>query len=60
MAVPALQALTMATTSVTQTEYDALVRKSEQLRILKNYVALEEVITKSQIETLIKAMEVEK
>ena len=34
-----------------------LVRDSEQLRILKNFVALEDVVCKSQIETLIKAME---
>lgn len=34
-----------------------LIKKSEQLRILKNFVALEDVLCKSQIETLIKAME---
>lgn len=57
MAVPALQALTTATTSLTQKEYDALIRESEQLRILKNFIALERVLCKSEIETLIKAME---
>lgn len=58
MAVPAFKALTEATTSITQNEYDALIRESEQLRILKNFISLEEVICKSQIEEVIKAMEV--
>lgn len=57
MAVPALQALTTATTSLTQKEYDALIRESEQLRILKNFVALEDVYSTDQIKSLIKAME---
>lgn len=57
MAVPALQALTTATTSLTQKEYDALIRESEQLRILKNFVVSEDVISKSEVERLIKAME---
>lgn len=57
MAVPALQALTTATTSITQNEFEDLIRKSEQLRIIKNYVELEEVYCKDQIKTLIKAME---
>lgn len=57
MAVPALQALTTATTSITDSKYDGLIRESEQLRILKNFVALEKVYSKSEIENLIKAME---
>lgn len=39
--------------------YSGLVRESEQLRILKNFVNLEEVYSKDQIKALIKAMEVE-
>ena len=39
--------------------YAQLVRESEQLRILKNFVANEDVISKSEIERLVKAMEVE-
>lgn len=39
--------------------YAHLVRESEKLRILKNFIALEEVYCKDQIKTLIKAMEVE-
>ena len=57
MAAPALQALTTATTSITKNKYDKFVRESEQLRILKNFVALEAVYSKDQIATLIKAME---
>lgn len=58
MAVPALQALTTATTSITDNKYDALIRESEQLRILKNFIALETVYSKSEVATLVKAMEV--
>lgn len=37
--------------------YAKLVRESEQLRILKDFVNLEEVYSKEQIKALIKAME---
>lgn len=57
MAVPALQALTQSTTTVTDEKYERLIRQSEQLRVLKNFVALEDVYCKDQIKTLIKAME---
>lgn len=39
--------------------YSGLVRESEQLRILKNFVNLDAVYSKDQIKELIKAMEVE-
>lgn len=49
----------MDTVTVNVGVYAHLVRESEQLRILKNYVQLEEVYSKEQIKALIKAMEVE-
>jgi hypothetical protein len=39
--------------------YADLVRESEQLRILKNFIELEEVFSKDQVKVLVKAMEVE-
>lgn len=36
-----------------------LIRESEQLRIIKNFVDIEDVYSKEQIKALIKAMEVE-
>jgi len=57
MAVSALQRVCGTTIEVSESNYNALVRQSEQLRILKNFVALEEVIVKSQIVEVIKAME---
>ncbi len=38
-------------------EYEKLIRESEQLRILKNYIRNEKVIYKSEAEYLINAME---
>ena len=49
----------MDTVTVNIGVYAHLVRESEKLRILKNYVALEEIYSKDQIKVLIKAMEVE-
>ena len=49
----------MDTVTVNVGVYAHLVRESEKLRILKNFVALEEVYCKDQIKALIKAMEVE-
>jgi hypothetical protein len=49
----------MDTVTVNVGVYAHLIRESEQLRILKNYVGLEEVYSKDQIKALIKAMEVE-
>lgn len=57
MAVSALSTLTQSTTTILDSEYNKLIRQSEQLRILKNFAALEEVYCKDQITTLIKAME---
>lgn len=36
-----------------------LIRESEQLRILKNFISFEEVFGKQEIATLIKAMDME-
>ena len=38
-------------------KYEVLIRENEQLRILKNFIKLENVYSKTEIETLIKAME---
>lgn len=38
-------------------ELGYLIKKREQLRILKNFINLEEVYSKDQIQTLVKAME---
>ena len=58
MAVSTLQKTFGGTTiETTEADYKALVRESEQLRILKNLVALEEIYSKEQIKTVIKAME---
>lgn len=59
MAVSAVTKLVATTVEITEAHYEDIVREREQLRILKNFIALEEVLCKSQIETLIKAMEVE-
>lgn len=53
-----IQALQIPSVDVPTEHFKNLTRDSEQLRILKNYCKLEEVITKSDILTLIKAMEV--
>lgn len=53
-----IQALQIPSVDVPTEHFKNLIRDSEQLRILKNYCKLEEVITKSDILTLIKAMEV--
>lgn len=54
----ALQQLTMSTVNVAEEQFKNLIRDSEQLRILKNYCKLDEVLTKNEILTVIKAMEV--
>lgn len=56
MASP-LQALSVSTVNITEEKNDNLVRESEQLRVLKNYCKLEEVILKEDVLKLIKAME---
>lgn len=38
-------------------EYEKRIRESEQLRILKNYIKSEKVLTKADVEELIEAME---
>lgn len=53
-----LVTLTTSTVNITQKEFETLVEKREQLRILENFVDLEEVYSKEQIKALIKAMEV--
>lgn len=57
MAVSALTKLTGTTIEVTEDKYEKLVREREQLRILKNFIKQENVLVKSEVETLIKAME---
>ena len=56
MAVPALQVLTQSTTTITDAKYDDLIRQSEQLRILKNFIRCEKTYS-TEYEELIKAME---
>lgn len=60
MAVSSLSKLCNNTIDVPESEFYNLVKQSEQLRILKNYTKLENVIVKDDILTLIKAMEGEK
>ena len=58
MAVSALTKTFGGTTmEITEDKYDELVRESEQLRILKNYIKLETTFTKSEVVNLINAME---
>lgn len=57
MAVGALNKIAGTTIEVCEHNYNNLVRESEQLRILKNYARHENVIVKSDILTLIEAME---
>ena len=58
MAVSALTKTFGGTTiETTENAYNALVRESEQLRILKNFINLESVYSKVEVQTLIKAME---
>lgn len=56
MAVSALSALTQNTITITEKRHDELVRQSEQLRILKNFIRLEQTYS-TEYENLIKAME---
>lgn len=42
---------------LTQSEYNKLIKHSEQLQILKNFIKRESTITKSEILNLINAME---
>lgn len=56
MAVSALQSLTQSTTTITDERYEKLIRQSEQLRILKNFIRCENTYS-TEYETLIKAME---
>lgn len=53
----ALQQLTISTVNITEDKHNKLIRESEQLRILKNFAKLDEVILKETVVTLIKAME---
>lgn len=48
-----------AVMETTEAKYEWLVRQSEQLRILKNYIKLESTLTKSEIVNLINAMDME-
>lgn len=57
MAVSALNKICGTTMETTEVKYDELIKEREQLRILKNFVKLEEVILKDTVLTLIKAME---
>ena len=57
MALSTLEILTKRTTTIEEREYESLIRQSEQLRIIKNFLALEEVYTKTDLITLVKAME---
>lgn len=50
-------ALTEETNTITQIRYDALLRDSERLRILKNFIRSESVVCKKDIIELVKAME---
>ncbi len=59
MAVSALTKIAGTYMEVCEGKYDDLVRQSEQLRVLKNFVALEDVYCKDQVKTLIKAMDME-
>ena len=58
MAVPVIAKLVTSTVELTESGYEALVRESEQLRIIKNFVGLEDVYGVTQVQMLIKAMEV--
>lgn len=59
MAVSALTKTFGGTTiETTEARYDELVRQSEQLRILKNFIRCENTYS-TEYETLIKAMEAE-
>ena len=53
----ATQQLSIPTVNIAEVQFNCFIRDSEQLRILKNYCKLEEVLTKSEVLTLIKAME---
>lgn len=57
MALSTFETLTKRTTTIEEKEYESLIRQSEQLRIIKNFLALEEVYTKTDLITLVKAME---
>lgn len=57
MAVGAFTKIGTTTIETTEEKYIALVRQSEQLRILKNFVRQENTIVKSEIINLINAME---
>lgn len=57
MAVGTFTKLAATTVEITEAQYEKLIRKSEQLRILKDYVKYEKVITKNEILTLIEVLE---
>lgn len=62
MAVGALNKIAGTTIEVTEGKYDALVRESEQLRILTNLIKLNDlesgiIVTTIELNNLIKAME---
>ena len=58
MAIP-VNSQTENTVTIFTGVYGHLVRESEQLRILKNFVESDDVYSKDQIKALIEAMEVE-
>lgn len=57
MAVGAFNKLANTTIETTEAKYETLIRESEQLRILKDYVRAEKVIMKSEVLTLIDVLE---
>jgi hypothetical protein len=57
MEVAPFAKLSVTTVEIPKSAFEEFVRQSEQLRILKNFIALDDVLIKSQIETVIKAME---
>ena len=57
MGVAPFAKLAVTTVEIPESAFEEFIRQSEQLRILKNFIALDDVLIKSQIETVIKAME---
>lgn len=58
MAVSALTKTFGGTTiETTEEKYEALVRKGEQLRILRNFIMLDSTFSKSEVVNLINAIE---
>ena len=57
MGVGAFQKIGSTTVEITEQKHNALIRESEQLRILKNFINQESTITKYEVLNLINAME---